>query len=697
LLQKIRPHLLPGAAILVVATLTAMVAVPLILGTEREETRDRLSDELDPLEFALEDSRANLLALGLAGAATIEGGETERAAYETALANLETDLSMIRELSGTLEGSDRETVDGAVESTERYVSEVVAPVAELAAAGQVEEAQALQDEQAASLFFAADEAINESLDVTQEEVVAALDRNRDLDELGQTLTIVLGALATLSAAIVTYLAWSNQRAHRRSMESEAQALEAQRFAEESQARAEEAQRVAKTNEALSMELERRAREARSVAEEAARGEAEAKAAAETRAEEERVAQRQAQEDAATAERQRVIAEQARALSREAQDRAELSAAEAQIERGRLDAVFESMADGVAIFDKNGMPIRVNAAGERMWGIPEEEIKQLAPGEVTRPGRLLDEAGEEVGLEGLPSTIAIREDREVREMVFVLEKGEERMDILASAAPLHDAGGEVIGAVAVWHDVTEIRSVERLKDEFLSFAAHELRTPLTIVKGYASALARQLGDAEQKDMAQSIEEESDRIGSLISQLLDISRIEAGKLELNPRNVKVPELIEEVIERHRDVDPQREIVLNADGADFTCLADLEALKQVLDNLLSNARKYSNHGTPIQVDVETDGQVVRIAVRDQGVGIPGQEVERIGEKLFRASTSQGREGSGLGLYITRHYLEVQGGRLEIESEPGKGSTFTAVVPCPLDGDSPVAPGAESVVVTT
>lgn len=364
----------------------------------------------------------------------------------------------------------------------------------------------------------------------------------------------------------------------------------------------------------------------------------------------------------------------RAVGREA-----LARSVAEVDRERLNRVIDSMADGVALFDVNGMPVRVNAAGERMWGIPAEQIMALAPDDVTRPARVTDVEGNDVDLQGLPSTIAIREDREVREMVLVLDHGGEKIDILASAAPIHDESGVVSGAVAVWHDVTELRSVERLKDEFLSFAAHELRTPLTIVKGYASTLSRRLSTPDEQEMARSINEESDRISGLINQLLDVSRMESGSLKFEIAEVRVQGIVEHVVSRHRDIDPGREFSVDNQADGVPCLADAEALRQILDNLLSNARKYSPASKPIRVVVSRRNEDLTIAVSDEGVGIPADELERIGEKLFRASTGRKRKGSGLGLYIARRYLEQQSGRLEIESEVGKGSTFTAVLPCP------------------
>jgi PAS domain S-box-containing protein len=370
--------------------------------------------------------------------------------------------------------------------------------------------------------------------------------------------------------------------------------------------------------------------------------------------------------------------------RREQDALELS----EVERSRLHLVIDSISDGVAVFDRDGLPIRVNEAGVELWGLSEDEITNLRAAEVTHPNTLIDPSGRTMGIDDLPSSIAMREDRRVSEMLFTLRRASgEEIEILSSAAPLHDFEGNVNGAVVVWHDVTQLRSVEKLKDEFLSFAAHELRTPLTIVKGYASVMSRDDSDPERREMALAISEEADRIAFLINQLLDVSRIEAGSLSLEVQTVRLAEIVDQVVARHRDVDPEREITIDFDSPETTCVADPEALTQVLDNLIANARKYSEPGTPVSVRVESDGSLVHVSVVDQGIGIPPDEVSRLGEKLFRATNSRSHEGTGLGLFIASKYLELQNGRLDVQSELNAGSTFTIVLPCP-DQAAPVRP---------
>lgn len=570
--ERYRRALLFVAAALVVLTLAAMIAVPFYINRESSENRELVTDELNPLEFALGNADDFLLDVGLTAPQGDEDGPfglyaDSRAAFLSAL-----DDALGH--SAALDADDQEMVVEAHELGNRYVNEIADPVNELTIAGDEDGAAAVQ-EGAVDLFSPVDRAISEAVLVTREEIEQTLEENSDLEQANTVTSATLGVLGIVSAAIVVALALGAYRATRREV------------------------------------------------------------GASTRV---------------------------------------------QLEKARLDAVIDSAPDAVALFAADGLPIRVNRAGVELWGISEDEITNLRRAEVTHPNTLIDESGRTMDIDDLPSSVAMRENRRVNEMLFTLRRASgEEVEILSSAAPLHDAQGNIDGAVVVWHDVTQLRSVERLKDEFLSFAAHELRTPLTIVKGYASVMSRDNSNPSHRDMALAINEEADRISSLINQLLDVSRIEAGSLTLDVETVALAEIVDQVVARHRDIDPDREITIDFDSPETTCTADPEALTQVLDNLIANARKYSEPGTPVRVRVERDGSLVHVSVVDRGIGIPADEVSRIGEKLFRATNGKEREGTGLGLFIASKYLELQEGRLDIQSEVNSGSTFTIVLPCP------------------
>jgi signal transduction histidine kinase len=213
-------------------------------------------------------------------------------------------------------------------------------------------------------------------------------------------------------------------------------------------------------------------------------------------------------------------------------------------------------------------------------------------------------------------------------------------------------------------------------EFLSFVAHELKTPLTIIKGYSATLRRMLDGEEERQMAADIEEQTDRVTRVVNQLLDVSRIESGRITLRPARLELLELVEDVVSRHRARDPARPIRVDAENDHLVCLADETTLRHILDDLLLNARQYSAEGKEIFVSAQRRNGDMEIALRDLGRGIAPSDLPRLTEKRYRGLGAEG-EGLGLGLYIASALLAMQGGQLVIESELGRGSTFRVILP--------------------
>ncbi|MEX2237705.1 MAG: ATP-binding protein [Dehalococcoidia bacterium] len=211
---------------------------------------------------------------------------------------------------------------------------------------------------------------------------------------------------------------------------------------------------------------------------------------------------------------------------------------------------------------------------------------------------------------------------------------------------------------------------------LSFVSHELKTPLTIVKGYAALLRRNLDDELQKGMAAEIEQEADRLTRMINSLVEAVRLESGQIAVRPEPAALFELIDEVVSRHRDAEPDRAIYVELPEEELLCLVDLTSLPRVLDNLLANARAYSPLASPIEVSAAREDGRVRISVRDHGPGLSDEDRGRLGEKFFRGSATAGLKTLGLGLYIVRCYLERQDGLLEVESD-SDGSVFHVLLP--------------------
>jgi cell cycle sensor histidine kinase DivJ len=268
-----------------------------------------------------------------------------------------------------------------------------------------------------------------------------------------------------------------------------------------------------------------------------------------------------------------------------------------------------------------------------------------------------------------------------------------------------AGGS--GAVCVMRDVTarrwhaiamrqareEAESASRAKSAFIATISHELRTPLNAIMGFSEMLHRDLsineGSARQADYSRIIRESGEHLMSLVKDLLDISKIEAGRLTICTEPFHAPDVIASSVDTLRPAIAAKSIALDVSIADDLgeMNADKRALKQMLMNLLSNACKFTPEGGCIELAGTIEAGNVLLAVRDNGIGIPPEHIAKLGEPFYQVDSSLARqlEGAGLGLAIVRGLADLHGGRLEIESTPGVGSCFRLLLP--LDAEAHVA----------
>ena len=253
-------------------------------------------------------------------------------------------------------------------------------------------------------------------------------------------------------------------------------------------------------------------------------------------------------------------------------------------------------------------------------------------------------------------------------------GVHEVNVLASN--FNDMAARVSGVVG------ELRAIDEMKTRFVSSVSHELRTPLTAIKGYLELLlfgvAGELND-EQRDYADVAVRNAERLEALINDLLLLSRLQSGRLKLAIDELDVVALIRDLVRGLEPVAAEKHLglVVRAPTGPVHIEGDELRLQQTFSNLLSNAIKFSPPQAEVLVEVVPDGQVVVVEVSDSGVGIPPEELPRLTERFFRASTAGHVEGTGLGLAITREIVERHGGRLEIESVVGAGSTFRVRLP--------------------
>lgn len=220
---------------------------------------------------------------------------------------------------------------------------------------------------------------------------------------------------------------------------------------------------------------------------------------------------------------------------------------------------------------------------------------------------------------------------------------------------------------------------QVKDQFLSIVSHELRTPLTTIKGYAQMLRRKLDDDPQgQRFADNIDAQVSRLSRLVDDLLDVTRFARAQFDLMPQEMDLRPLLEEVVSRFRLVAPRHRIQLYVDHHATEGFWDHDRLEQVLNNLVSNAIKYSPDGGTVTVATRTEGDNLVVKVRDQGMGIPAEDRENLFQRFYRGS-AEGHEvkGLGLGLYVTRRIVEAHGGAIDVRSKVGEGSEFFFTLP--------------------
>lgn len=334
-----------------------------------------------------------------------------------------------------------------------------------------------------------------------------------------------------------------------------------------------------------------------------------------------------------------------------------------LERGRahLQAVVTSLAEGLLLVGPDDRIIEANRSAERLLGLAEGRLSGTLARNVLGLGD-----GPQEGVTGKLSTIE-RPDGS-------------KLSIRVNWVALADGNW-----VVTFRDVTTEEEVARLKSEFISLASHELRTPMAIAKGYVDLLTMKGGpelEAQQQlEMLQKIDRQIERLNRIITDLLNVSRIEQRRVTVRSRMITAGDVLEPLCQNLQLLAAKERIDLAFVQPDPSpvIFADPELVIQIVSNLIENAIKYSPPERRIDVSVETVGERVRINVADQGIGIPPEALPHLFEKFYRVSgpATLKQRGTGLGLYISRQLAELQGGQLLVSSEWGRGSTFSLLLP--------------------
>ena len=338
------------------------------------------------------------------------------------------------------------------------------------------------------------------------------------------------------------------------------------------------------------------------------------------------------------------------------------------ERSQLRTVLEGMVEGVVLTDPTGRILLANDAFRRIFNaqLPVEGRRPLETARVPA----LQEAIES----------ALEADEPVTREIAL--GGAQDKVIQASLASIRESG-ETVGAVAVFHDVTELKRLERVRREFVANVSHELRTPLTAIKGYAETLRDGgLRDPEAAaGFVRVIHRHAERLRALIEDLLDLAAVEQGeaRIDLAPVALRDVATQAEAVARPAAAGKRHTLTLDVPGDLPRVLADRDRLGQVLINLLDNAVKFTPEGGRIEVSARPSSGRVVVSVKDNGVGIPPEDIGRIFERFYRVGRSRDRRegGTGLGLAIAKHLTQAMGGTIEVESRPGSGTTFRVSLP--------------------
>ncbi len=344
-----------------------------------------------------------------------------------------------------------------------------------------------------------------------------------------------------------------------------------------------------------------------------------------------------------------------------------------------DAVSLS-ADGILGLDSDHRIRVFNPALEELTGLTKEEVVGKECHSVLR---VTDSYGNPLCADACPLNHG-ESGRFNNEAEIVTAHGKRVPVDLHFAIQCSSTGG-LRRAVVNVREAKDLHQASNVRSALLALVSHELQTPIAIIKAYASTLARADANWSEdvvREKLGAIEEESDRLSRLVSRLLYTSRLEASSISLNLMLLDLPLEIQRVTKRLAETDESHEILVSF-PADFPPVtADPEKIDEVLTNLIENALKFSPEGGSVTIEGALTNSEVQITVGDQGVGIPASEVERIFERFYRVHDSgQHTPGTGLGLHICRLLVQVHGGRIWVNSEPGRGSRFTFTLPVAID----------------
>jgi len=361
---------------------------------------------------------------------------------------------------------------------------------------------------------------------------------------------------------------------------------------------------------------------------------------------------------------------------------EKSYREVVLEKERIDNVIRNIAEGLVVVDSEGKVLLMNPAAERLLGVSQNEKKGKKLADALGEGQMLALSKDSVDEAGKGT---------LQEIELISPDDSTKRVLRASTAVVENQDGRTVGMVSVLSDITKQKEIDQLKSDFISHVSHELRTPLIAIEKAISltmGVDSGVSDEDRKNFMSIAQRNLQRLTRLISDLLDISKIEAGKMRLNLTVVDLGEVVQHVLDTldtwAKTKDIKLEKILYPDKIEI--LMDTDRMVQVLTNLIGNGIKFTNKGGSISVEVKERPPdelfpevAVQVTVQDTGIGIDYEDIKRIFDKFeqVKGVNSSGVGGTGLGLPIAKEIIQMHGGKIWAESSKGCGSKFTFLLP--------------------
>lgn len=349
------------------------------------------------------------------------------------------------------------------------------------------------------------------------------------------------------------------------------------------------------------------------------------------------------------------------------------------EKSRMRLLINHLRDGVMAVDTQEKVVLANPAFLRLIGYRGEDPT----------GRSVSEVASCAQIESLVKKALFMPSEEFTELGEELSDGEGKIQsgvvLDARCVPFRDRTGRNVGAIAVLHDITALKKMEQMKSDFVSMVSHEVRSPLNSVLAQLKVVLDELAGPVSQKQREILGRASEKIMSLTSlatELLDLARIESGLVSQEKERLDLSEIIEDQVAFHCPGAQEKQIALEIEPLPKLppVVVNRRNMEEVLSNLIGNAVKYTPEGGKVRVSAGTENGYLKVGVRDTGIGIPSEDLERIFSPFYRVKNEKTRFiiGTGLGLAIVKSILEVHNGFIRVESEPDRGSDFHFYVPC-------------------